>query len=159
MTTLNFVLSNWTYKEYNEFVSLYAQRNFRQAGHLAEKIVADWSPFGISADVEHPIDHLSFEDSAAVLLAIQVKTKEYVESLDYESDVIIDLSKWKWNDFNRFSDVVETGKVDVALEMLRGVCRLKKGNPKASEELNAVQGMAMMAALTDKIKRVFSGGN
>ena len=156
---VNFILSNWTYQEYNQFIELYNNRKFREAGYLAEKVVADWSAFDIVPDTEHPIDNLSFEDSAAVLLAIQHKTIEYVESLDVEKDVIIDMTKWKWYDFNHFTELVATGKIDAAVDMMRDVARLKRGNPKANEPLNAIQGICMMQALTNRIRRVFSGGN
>ena len=156
---VNFILSNWTYLQYNEFLNKFQQRDFRGAGYLVEDVVADWSAFDIPEAAEHPIDHLSLEDASAIIHALQAKTKEYTDGLDFENDVIVDLSKWKWNDFNVFQDLVRQGNIEKAIDMMLDVARLKKGHPKKDEPLNAVQGIALFAALTKKIQRVFSGGN
>jgi hypothetical protein len=157
---VNFILSDWTYSEYNEFLNAFSQRDFRGAGYLVEKVVADWSAFeDVPTDALHPIDHLTLEDATAVIHALQSKTKEYTDALDIDADVTVDLSKWKWHDFNVFQELVQANNIDKAIEMMLQVARLKKGHPKKGQPLNAVQGIVLFAALTDKIRRVFSGGN
>ncbi len=157
---VNFVLTNWTYQQYNDFLTAFAQQNFREAGHLAESVIADWSVFDdIPEAAEHPFDHLSLDDAYAVIIAIQQKTKEYTESLDVDKDIAVDLTKWKWNDFNKFKEYVSEGDLDSAVSMMREVTRLKKGNPKKGEPLNAVQGIVMFSALQEHIRRIFTGGN
>lgn len=157
---VQFLLTNWTYIEYNKFLTLFTSRKFREAGYLVEKVVVDWSVFdSVPEGAEHPLNHLSLEDASAIIHALQTKSKEYVDNLDVENDVIIDISKWTWDSFNVFQDHVEEGRIEKAIDMMLIVARLKKGHPKKDDVLNAVQGMALFQALSKKIARVFSGGN
>lgn len=157
---VNFKLSDWTYMEYNEFLSAFGKQDFRGAGHLIEKIVKDWSAFdNVPADAEHPFDHMALEDATALIHAIQANAKAYVDELDTSEDVTVDLSKWRWLEFNIFQEAISGGNTKKAVEMMLEVTRLKKGHPKSIDTLNAVQGMVLMQALSQKIQKVFSAKN
>lgn len=157
---VQFLLTNWSYLEYNKFLTLLAGRKFREAGYLVEKVVVDWTVFDtVPEGAEHPMNHLPLEDASAIIQALQFKTKEYVESLDVENDVVIDTSKWNWDSFIVFQGHVEEGRIDKAIEMMLQVARLKKGHPKKGDVVNCIQGMALFQALSAKITRIFSGGN
>lgn len=157
---VNFKLSDWTYMEYNEFLNSFSNQKFREAGHLIEKIVKDWSMFeGIPTDALHPFDHLPLEDATAMIHAIQNNAKSYIDELDTSDDVTVDLSNWKWHDFNIFQEAISNNNTEKAVNMMLEVSRLKKGHPKSIETLNAVQGMVLMQALSLKIQKVFSAKN
>jgi len=157
---VTFILTNWSYVDYNKFLNLFSNRKFREAGHLVEKVVADWSVFEtVPEGATHPMNYLPLEDASAIIHALQAKTTEYVESLDVENDIIVDISKWNWDSFNIFQGHVENNRLDKAIEMMLQVARFKKGHPKKGTELNCIQGMALFSALSAKIARVFSGGN
>ena len=157
---VTFILTNWSYSDYNKFLNLFANRKFREAGYLVEQVVADWTVFEtVPEGAEHPMNHLPLEDASAIIHALQAKTKEYVDSLDVDSDVVIDISKWTWDSFNVFQGHVEEDRIEKAIEMMLQVARLKRGHPKKGDTLNCIQGMALFSALSKKIARVFSGGN
>lgn len=159
---VNFVLTNWTYAEYDRFVKLFSEQKFQEAGYLAEKLVVDWTAFeDVPAKAEHPIDHLSFDDAIAVITAITYKIKEYTKSIDVEKELEVDTKKWKWNDFTVFQNKATSGDLEGACNMMLQVVRFKaKGaTPKKFEDINAVQGVLMFEALMKAVGRNFSGGN
>lgn len=151
-------LANWSYAQYNEYIRLIGESKFREAGYMVELLIVDWERIeGADPKAKHPIDTLPMEVSVAIVLQVRESIKDYVESLG-DDDIIVDLSKWSWDDFNKFKDYTSKEEtLDKAIQMMRQVVRLKGLTQKA--ELNALHGNAMMKALTDKIGRVFSGGN
>lgn len=169
-----FALHNWSYKDYNDYIRASISGNLEASGHLLEKIIEDWSMFDVPEGAEHPFDELNLTSEALPLVfAVRQAIADFSETLD-TSLVHVDMGQWKWGDFNRFKKYSAEGS-EKAITMMRQVCVLqddwdaelemtdkKRAVTEANRlkrELNAVEGILMMTALTQTVQRVFSGKN
>lgn len=149
-------LHQWTYDEFNQYVKATADGDFERAGELMEEVINDWSMFDVDPNAEHPFNELNFVDEAIPLVfAVRDAITSFRENADV-SMVIVDLSKWKWQDFNTFK-TVSADDPKKATELMKDVCKIKGVNN--DKNLSAVEGILMMSALSEAIQKVFSGKN
>jgi hypothetical protein len=155
MAVIDINIHGCTFREYTDFAHAYGAGNSRKAMKLAHKFILRWD-FDQPLDAEDAVLKLKVGQAAAVVRTlIEAFDKLFDEAKITEVEV--DFDAWNMDRFALFDELRQARKVGEYEPMLHEVAKAKGVKP--NEPLSIYNGILFMKAVTEKSKKIFSGGN
>lgn len=130
-------------------------QEFRLAMTLLGKIIVRWD-YDISLDEDGAVHKLPYPDMQRVIKTATDTIEAYVEGLDVEDRVTVEMDKWTFEEFYDFLDAGKANDVEEVERLMRIVCNIKGSS--LGDRLTFEEGVLMNRAIIEENSKMFGKG-
>lgn len=152
-------VNDWSYRDYQEYMTAANTGNMRVMLEKLQGMVISW-PYEVNPQEEKAYEKLPLAAMGDLVRAATDRIKAFAENVEFDEDkIVLDLSAWNVGDFLNFNDAVTKGNADEVIRLIRLGTKVSVYDDGPETELSFVAGVVAIKAINERISSLLTTGN